>query len=110
MRLFVRLLTVTVVVIGAVFLGSNAQIVTVRLVPDEIDIGVPKYDVPLYFLALVFTIFGLVIGVLSEYLRAHKGRKNARKTLRQIEILNNEVKFLRGKSKSETDEILGLIK
>ena len=110
MRLFLRLLTATLVLMIGLFLGSNAQIVTIRLVPDEMDIGMPKYDVPLYSLVLAFTCVGLVIGVLSEYLRAYKYRKNARKTLRQIEILNNEVKFLRGKSKSETDEILSLIK
>ena len=53
---------------------------------------------------------GLFLGIVLEYLRAHKDRKLAKNNLIQAERLNMENKYLRSSVTSETEEILSLLK
>ena len=91
-------------------LSINSQFVEIRLLPDNLYFtGVAIYG-PLFIVILSFAGLGLLLGTVLEYFRAFKDRKAAKKNLNQAERLNIEIKHLRSNEKSETDEILSLLK
>ena len=59
---------------------------------------------------LIFIGAGFLLGTISEYLRAYRNRKVGQKSLTQAGKLYTESNHLRGNARSETDEILGLLK
>jgi uncharacterized integral membrane protein len=91
-------------------LSFNSQSIEIRLLPNNLYFtGVALY-VPLFVVILIFTGLGLLLGTVLEYFRTFKDRKAAKKYLNQAERLNIEIKHLRSNAKSETDEILSLLK
>jgi uncharacterized integral membrane protein len=99
-----------IIIICATFLSFNSQIVEIRFLPKGLTTNDFMLQIPIFILMLGFTFIGLFIGTLTEYLRSSKIRKLVQKKSNQVEDLNTQVNYLRTKSKSETDEILSLLK
>jgi len=110
MRFLTKIITLFVILVITIFCSANSQTVKIRFLPEEINSGFSSLEIPVFFLILFFTAVGIVLGSLSQYLRSIKARRIAKKNLRKIDSLHNEVNYLRAKSKSEADEILSLIK
>ena len=110
MKLCKNLIVFFVIILFSGFLSVNLQIVEIRLLPYVLNSNHVVIHVPLFILILIFTGTGLLFGTVFEYLRAYKGRKLIQKHLIQADKLISESKFLKTSMKSETDEILSLLK
>ena len=109
MKLCKNLIIFFAIILFAGFLSINYQNVEIRLLPYRMNSDNIVINLPLFILLLISTGIGLLFGTIFEYLRAYKGRKLIQKHLIQADKLFSESKYLRTK-KSETDEILSLLK
>lgn len=104
-------LSVTGVVLITVAL-ANRQVVTLRLLPEELA-GVfnlsGALNLPLFLVVFAGIVVGLLIGFVWEYLREFKHRHALSKTGREVTKLEREVKRLKGRSGEDKDDVLALI-
>jgi uncharacterized integral membrane protein len=109
-NLFKYTFFVSVIIIISIFFVSNVQQVSVNLVPPNFLEDTILFSAPLFVVMILFTVLGLSIGYCSEYLRSSKTRKIAKQSKKVAERLNIEVKTLKSKVNSESDEILNYLK
>ena len=110
MKLCKNLIILFVTILFAGFLSINYQSIEIRLLPYGLNFTDVVIHLPLFILILICIGIGLFFGIVFEYLRAYKGRKLIRKHSIQADKLILESKYLRSSKKSETDEILSLLK
>lgn len=110
MWLFKNLAIFAFICIFISFLTINSQIIYIRLLPDELTITNAVIYLPTFVVILIFTTLGLLLGVVSEFLRTWTVRKLSQKRLREVANLHAEVEYLKNGKTSETDEIIGLLK
>lgn len=91
---------------------ANRQMVTLRLLPEELA-GVFNLSgtigLPLFLVIFAGIVVGLLIGFVWEYLREFKHRRALSKTGREVTKLEREVKRLKGRSGEDKDDVLALI-
>ena len=110
MKLFKNLIIFFGTISFAGFLSINYQSVEIHLLPYGLNFTNVVLHLPLFIIILIFTGIGLLFGTIFEYLRAYKGRKLIQKHLIQADKLISESKSMISNKKSETDEILSLLK
>jgi uncharacterized integral membrane protein len=110
MKLFKNLIIFFGTISFAGFLSINYQSVEIRLLPYGLNSTNVVLHLPLFLIILLFTGIGLLFGTIFEYFRAYKGRKLIQKHLNQADKVLSESKHLISSKKSETDEILSLLK
>ena len=110
MHIFKNILILFIICSLSWFLSINSQIVEIRLIPEILNVRKVVIHIPLFIIMLILMGTGLFLGIVLEYLRAHKDRKLAKNNLIQAERLNMENKYLRSSVTSETEEILSLLK
>ena len=107
----VKNLIIFVVVLGcAVFFSINSKVVEIQILPREFPIGTVVFHIPLFVVMLVFSVFGFFVGSFSEYFRSFRYRRAMRQKLAEVKSLNSEIKYLKNKTTTETEEILNLLK
>lgn len=91
---------------------ANRQMVTLRLLPEELA-GVFNLSgaltLPLFLVIFAGIVVGLLIGFVWEYLREFKHRSALSKRGREVNKLEREVKRLKGQSGDGKDDVLALI-
>ena len=101
------------VVAAIVFLAvANRHVVFVYGMPDLTAYGAPpapRYEAPLFAVALACGAIGFLLGALREYLRETRYRRQMSARGREIGELKREVESLREEQKlDEDDEIIAL--
>ncbi len=107
----VKNLTVFVfIILFAVFLSINSQIIDLRFIPGGSNLPGVVISLPAYVVMLIFIGFGLCLGTLFEYFRTWRERLVSRHRSQEIQKLNAKIKYLTNEKTSETEQILGLLK
>lgn len=91
---------------------ANRQLVTLRVLPDELA-GVfgltGSLNLPLFLVILLGVLIGLLIGFVWEYMREYKHRRDLSKKHREVRGLQREVEKLKEKTGDDKDEVLALL-
>ncbi|MCV2882179.1 LapA family protein [Actibacterium sp. XHP0104] len=91
---------------------ANRQVVTLRLLPEEMAhyTGLTwAIELPLFLVVFGGIIAGLLIGFFWEWLREAKHRAKASQAQRDARVLEREVKRLRKDKPEHKDEVLALL-
>jgi uncharacterized integral membrane protein len=108
-----RLLFLTLLAIALVGVASaNRQIVTLRLLPEELDafLGIGwSAEVPLFIAIFAGIVAGLAIGFVWEWFREAKHRAAATQHKREAGRLEREVQKLRQDKAGPDDEVIALL-
>lgn len=89
---------------------ANRGMVTLRLLPEEIDGVLPGavIELPLFLVGLLSIVTGMVLGYILEWLREHRHRRRAAEKEREAARLKREVADLRkGEPKDDVLALLG---
>lgn len=87
---------------------ANRQMVTLRLLPEEL--GLQAFDgltMPLFVVIFAAMGLGLLIGFVWEWLREHKHRVEARQQRSEKEKLEKQLS--KAQASSESDDVLALL-
>lgn len=107
---YVLIALVALVVIGLSV--ANRHVVDVGVAPDFTAYGLPaspRYELPLYVLALGCGALGFILGAAREYVREARLRRRAAEARREVGELKREVsKLKRDQNLDEDDEIIAL--
>jgi len=90
---------------------ANRQMVSLKLVPDELGVA-PVMEggisMPLFLVIFLAIALGLLIGFTWEWMREHKHRAEARSQRSQRERLEKELAKTQARSAPE-DDVLALV-
>lgn len=110
---FLRLLFLAVLAIVLVAVASaNRQIVTLRLLPEEMDsfLGFGwSVEAPVFLAIFAGIIAGLAIGFVWEWFREAKHRSAATEHRREAGRLEREVRRLKDARPEPEDEVLAIL-
>ena len=91
---------------------ANRDIVTLRLVPEELA-GILQISgsvsLPLFLVIFLGIVAGLLIGFVWEWLREFGHRRELSRKQKEVHRLEREVKVLKAKNTKGDDEILALV-
>lgn len=91
---------------------ANREMVTLRVLPDEIA-GLfavrPSVDLPLFVVIFLGIIVGLLVGFVWEWLREHAIRAENARNARELRKLARENKRLKSEKHEGTDDVLALL-
>jgi uncharacterized integral membrane protein len=112
---YLKILFLILVAVAAVILAvANRGPVTLRLVPEGVDVpGVTgqistEATLPVYIAMLAAVFVGLLVGLVLEALRESDHRKAERRYRKEAQRLEAENRRLAAKAGEEDDDILGL--
>ena len=112
MRLATRTIGALTALAALILSVANRHAVEVNAWPDLTVYGVapaPRYETPLFVVALGAGAAGFLIGALREYLRERRHRSQSARRGREIADLQREIARLRGQEGGDADdEIIGL--
>lgn len=106
----IKLILLGIILAGIVLLAlANREMVTLRLLPEEIDGVLPGavIELPLFVVGILSVVTGLVLGYILEWLREHRHRRRAAEKEREAVRLKREVASLRGGAPK--DDVLALL-
>ena len=110
---FLRYLFLAVLAIALVTVASaNRQIVTLRLLPEEMDtfLGLGgSVEAPLFLAIFAGIVAGLGIGFVWEWFREAKHRAAASEHKREAGRLEREVKRLKDAKPEPDDDVIALL-
>ncbi len=107
--LFLALIGLALIIVAL----ANREMVTLRLMPDELAVPfglTGSLTLPLFLVIFLGIIAGLLIGFFWEWMREFKYRHDRSKKGKEVHRLEREVKVLKAKSGESTDDVLALIK
>ena len=110
MRIVKRSLVLILIIFCASFLSINSHVISVKVLPTEINKSNTVINLPAYVAFVVFMALGLLMGTLFEHFRARQDRRKYKKSLREVEQLEAKINQLTKDKTTETDEILRLLK
>ena len=91
---------------------GNGQVVTLKLLPDDMEtflgLGLVA-ELPLFLIIFVGILVGLLIGFVWEWFREAKHRSEASSRRREVTQLSREVNRLREKDVVPKDDVLALL-
>lgn len=91
---------------------ANRGAVTVRTMPEAFSelLGLaPDMQIPLFIVIFAAVGFGLLVGLLWEWVREHRQRAEGRAKAREVESLRRELAQLKTASAEKGDDVLALI-
>ena len=91
---------------------ANRDVVTLRLLPDELAsvLGISgSASLPLFLVIFLGIVAGLLIGFVWEWMREFKYRNDLSRKGKEVHRLEREVKVLKAKSGEGKDDVLALI-
>lgn len=92
--------------------SANRQVVTLRLLPEEMDRFFGwgwSVDLPLFLILFGFILVGLLVGLIWEWMREAKMRAEAGQHRRKVGLLERELGQLRAAKDGPQDEVLALL-
>jgi uncharacterized integral membrane protein len=109
---FIRYLFLGVVALILMTLAlANRQVVTLRLIPEDLGIR-PTFDdglsLPLFVVIFAAIALGLLIGFTWEWMREHKHRAEARAQRAQKEKLEKELAKTKARAEPD-DDVIALV-
>ena len=110
MRIFKNLMILVFIIICSYFFSINTQFVEVRFIPYVMYFKNVVIYLQLFIIVLISVGVGLLLGMVFEYLRGYKNRKEVKKKLTQSERFNFENKHLSSTKLSETEDIFSRLK
>jgi uncharacterized integral membrane protein len=109
---FLRYLFLAIVAIVLMTLAlANRQLVTLRLIPEDLGIRAPFEDglaLPLFVVIFAAIALGLLIGFTWEWMREHKHRAEARAQRAEKERLQKELAKTKARAEPE-DDVIALV-
>ena len=112
MRILRVVLVVALALLLIVVALANRSPVLVRLLPDNVDSyvnGSWSVTIPLFLLVFIVFALGIVVGLLSEWLRETTIRDQNARRARDIAQLEREVGGLRTRSAQPRDDVLAIL-
>lgn len=110
---FVKTIILAIIAVILVSIAlANAQVVTLRLVPEAMAgfLGLDwTVDLPMFVVVLIAVGAGLLIGFFWEFAREHKHRAAAREERRERKQLEREMKQMKTRRPGTGDDILALL-
>ncbi|MDX1786275.1 DUF1049 domain-containing protein [Roseovarius sp. ZX-A-9] len=110
---YVRYASIAIFAVALILIAlANREVVTVKMLPDEIArlaALTPAYDVPLFVVMFGGVLAGLVLGFIWEWIREAGERAAAARQARELQRLRTEVKRLKGEKHQGKDEVLALL-
>lgn len=106
--MFIGLLAVVLIAVAL----ANRQLVTLKLFPASVDQFIGRewaVDLPLFLIIFLAVAFGMVVGLVWEYLREAHLRREADRRSSEIARLKREVGHLRDEHAGPNDEILAIV-
>lgn len=106
--LFIILLATILVAIAL----ANRGMVTLNLFPARLDQfigGIWSVDLPLFLVIFLAVAFGMLMGLIWEYLREAQLRREAKRRSTEVARLEREIGNLRHKHASPSDEIVAVL-
>ena len=106
--LFVTLLAIILIAIAL----ANREIVTLNAFPANFGQylgGTWSIQLPLFLVIFLAIVFGVVVGLIWEWLREAHIRREARARASQVAQLEREVGQLRDRHASPRDEVLAIV-
>lgn len=92
---------------------ANRQIVTVRIVTDDVAeiLGLPnQLPLPLFAVILVALVAGILVGLVWEWFREHQYRAEASSRAREAEALKRDLNRVKARNKDAPgDDVLALL-
>ncbi|MDP0927523.1 LapA family protein [Paracoccus onubensis] len=110
---FLRLLFIVLLAIVLVAVAlANREMVTLNAFPANLGafLGVKSsIELPLFLVIFVAVAFGMLAGLVWEYLREASIRREVRNRSAQVSRLENEVDNLRDRHANPRDEVLAIV-
>ncbi|WBU58160.1 LapA family protein [Paracoccus sediminicola] len=110
---FIRLLFVAVLAIILIAVAlANRAVVTVKAVPSGLEpyLGDQwQLTLPLFLVIFVAILFGIVVGLIWEWLREAHIRSEAARRKHEVERLEREVGNLRERHNAPKDDVLAIL-
>ncbi len=110
---FLRLLFIVLLAIVLVAVAlANREMVTLNAFPANLGafLGVKSsIELPLFLVIFVAVAFGMLAGLMWEYLREASIRREVRNRSAQVSRLENEVDSLRDRHANPRDEVLAIV-
>ena len=91
---------------------ANRTMTQISLLPAGLSqwLGVNwSIDLPVFFIFLGGTIFGVLVGFVWEWLREYKHRAEVTHKSRELRKLESELRDLKGKKYKDKDEVLAIL-
>ncbi|MFN7038109.1 MAG: lipopolysaccharide assembly protein LapA domain-containing protein [Alphaproteobacteria bacterium] len=98
MRLLKNIIVLSILLIITGFCLINRQVITIHVIPKNIDI-----ELPLFILIVINFVAGLIIGRLQTMTLKLKHMLETRKLKQSVENLNKEIASLKTKQIYEED-------
>ncbi|MBU3261752.1 MULTISPECIES: LapA family protein [Roseovarius] len=110
---YIRYASIAIFALALILIAlANRNMVQVRVLPDELS-GLaalnPSYEVPLFVVIFGGILFGLVVGLIWEWIREHGERVEAARKARELSALRAEVRRLKGEKHEGKDEVLAIL-
>jgi uncharacterized integral membrane protein len=109
---FLRYVFLGLVALILMFLAlANRQVVTLRLIPEDLGLRLPfagEASMPLFVVIFLAVALGLLIGFTWEWLREHKHRAEARAQRTEKERLQKELAKTKARAEPE-DDVIALV-
>lgn len=112
MRIIRMLLVALLALLLIVVALANRGIVTVRAFPANIDAWVGgnwSVSMPLFLVIFLSMLFGMLLGLISEWQRESQMRAESARRAREIAALEREVGTLRARNVQPRDEVLAIL-
>ncbi|RMC37622.1 LapA family protein [Paracoccus alkanivorans] len=110
---FLRLLFIVLLAIVLVAVAlANREMVTLNAFPVNLDAylgGKWSVELPLFMVIFLAVAFGMLAGLIWEYLREAHVRREARNRSAEVARLEREVGSLRERHANPRDEVLAII-
>ncbi|MFZ9683919.1 MAG: DUF1049 domain-containing protein [Gemmobacter sp.] len=113
MMAYLRLLVLGLIGLGLLVVAlANREVVTLRLLPDDVAAlaGMNRAaEVPLYLVIFGGVVAGILIGFVWEWLREHRYRAAAAANGRAVARLERRLAEAGGSAAERPDEVLALL-
>lgn len=110
---FIRMSFVAVLAAALVAIAlANRGMVTLNLFPARLDMfiaGTWSVDLPLFLVIFLAIAFGMLVGLIWEYLREAQLRREAKHRSKEVARLEREVGNLRDQQANPRDEVLAIL-
>lgn len=110
---YVKYLFLAVIAVCLITLAlANREVVTLRLVPEELASFLPwswSLRMPLFLVVFGGIVAGLLIGFVWEWLREWGQRRQLSRLERELKRLERELKLAKARAGEADDDVLALV-
>ncbi len=109
-RFFIYLLYIIIAIVLVTIAVSNPQSVTVKFLPDWFPLfGGVSVTLPLFVHIYIALFEGLALGLLIEYVREARFRRQARKAKKELKKTEQTLQKTKKDAGQHDDEVLAIV-